>query len=100
INEHVGDRDLSVELLAEKFHISPSYFSKLFNNYTKKTFPDYVNCLRLQNAADLLLSNKNLDINEISARVGFNSSSYFAAAFKKKYGMSPSKFRINHWLNS
>ncbi len=100
INEHVGDRNLSVELLAEKFHISPSYFSKLFNNYTKKTFPDYVNCLRLQKAADLLVDNNNLDINEVSARVGFNSSSYFAAAFKKKYGVSPSKFRINHWLNS
>ena len=96
INEHIGDRTLSIDLIADRCNISPSYFSKLFNSYTKKTFPDYVNNLRLQRAAELLINNRNADINDISAEVGFNSSSYFASAFKKKYGLSPSQYRINY----
>lgn len=96
INEHFNDTSLSVDVLAERCSISPSYFSKLFNNYTQRTFPDYLNHLRLQKAAELLCQDKSIPINEISSFVGFSSNSYFAAAFKKKYGMSPSKFRMNH----
>lgn len=97
INDHIGDRSLSIDLLADQCNISTSYFSKLFNSYTKKTFPDYVNNLRLEKAAEMLINNKDVDINEISDKVGFNSSSYFASAFRKKYGISPSKYRINYF---
>ncbi|MEK3772259.1 AraC family transcriptional regulator [Paenibacillus sp. FSL R5-0887] len=96
IHEHINDNTLSIDALAEKYNMSSSYFSKLFNSYTQKTFPDYINQLRLQRAAALLVEKKDFNINDIASEVGFNSSSYFAAAFKKKYGLSPSQYRINY----
>lgn len=94
IDNHIGDKSLSIDSLAEQFRISSSYFSKLFNSYTKTTFPDYINGLRLQKAAELLRASDK-DISEISNLVGFNSNSYFSSAFKKKFGISPSKYRMN-----
>lgn len=95
INDNLGDNSLSIDFLAEKFKMSPSYFSKMFNSFTQKTFPDYLNQLRLQKAAELLVQKSDATIHDIAHEVGFNSNSYFAAAFKKKFGMSPSKFRMN-----
>lgn len=95
IEEHYGDCGLSAEMVAEHFGLSVSYFSKLFNQYTEKTFPDYINQLRLLKAKEMLLEDRNRPISEIAASVGFNSSSYFSAAFRKYFGMSPSQIRKN-----
>jgi len=95
IEEHYGDCGLSAEMVAERFGLSVSYFSKLFNQYTEKTFPDYINQLRLLKAKEMLLEDRNRPISEIAASVGFNSSSYFSAAFRKYFGMSPSQIRKN-----
>jgi hypothetical protein len=42
-----------------------------------------------------LLRTTDLDITDIAFRVGFNDSSYFIQAFKKKNGMTPKQYR-NH----
>ena len=93
IEENYDSCGLSVESVAEKYGFSVSYFSKLFNSYTGKTFPDYMNQLRLAKARTLLLECPELTIQEIAGRVGFNSSSYFSAAFRKYYGVTPSQIR-------
>lgn len=93
IEENYDSCGLSVESVAEKYGFSVSYFSKLFNSYTGKTFPDYMNQLRLAKARALLLECPELTIQEIAGRVGFNSSSYFSAAFRKYYGVTPSQIR-------
>ncbi|MDO5422721.1 MAG: AraC family transcriptional regulator [Eubacteriales bacterium] len=93
VADHYQDCDLSVESVAERYGLSVSYFSKLFNQYTGKTFPDYVNQLRLQKAKELLLADPGMPVGEIAELVGFHSSSYFSAAFRKYYGVSPSQIR-------
>lgn len=93
INQNYKDCSLSVESMANKYGWSVSYFSKLFNNYTGMAFPYYVNQLRLQTAREILLKESHSTVQEIAMRVGFNSSSYFAAAFRKYYGISPSLMR-------
>jgi AraC-like DNA-binding protein len=45
------------------------------------------------NEACRLLRESNLSISEISYRSGFESSAYFATAFKRKYAMSPREYR-------
>jgi AraC-like DNA-binding protein len=93
INKNYNKCSLSVEEMANLYGWSVSYFSKNFNNYTGQPFPFYVNQLRLQKARELLLEDTHSSVQEIALQVGFNSSSYFSAAFRKQYGITPSLMR-------
>lgn len=95
IQEHYRDSGISVEYIAERFHISVSYYSRLFKEYTGMTFPEFINDLRLTYARDLLKTNPSLSIKKATEICGFSSVSYFSSQFKKKFGISPSSMKIN-----
>ncbi|MGN6715586.1 helix-turn-helix transcriptional regulator [Anaerocolumna jejuensis] len=95
IQENYKSDTISLEQVADRFHISVSYFSRLFNEYAGMTFPEYVNDLRLTYAKELLLINPEANVKKIAEVCGFNSVSYFSAQFKKKFGSSPSAYRNN-----
>jgi AraC-like DNA-binding protein len=57
-------------------------------------FFDYVNQYRIKEAENLLLSDKNIKIEDVSERCGFNSISTFKRSFAKANGMAPAKFRM------
>lgn len=98
ITEHYSDPDLSLNALAEKLSISSAYLSRLIADGTGSNFPELVNLHRLEQARRLLTDELELDIREIAEQVGYNSSTYFTTQFKKRYGVSPSKWRIHHVL--
>lgn len=83
--------DLSLEFLARKFSMSPSYFSKQFKNITGVGLNEYINVSRISRAEKLLLKT-NRPITEIATECGFNDSNYFAAVFKKIKGTTPKKY--------
>ena len=95
IQEHYRDADISVEQVAEKYRISVSYFSKLFNEYVGVTFPEFISDLRLEYAWEVLLSNQYISIKKVAEICGYGGTSYFSAQFKKKYNISPSAMRRN-----
>jgi len=41
----------------------------------------------------MLKSNPNLNVNEVMCEIGIESPSYFSTSFKKRYGVSPKKYR-------
>lgn len=90
IQEHYRDTDISVEQVAEKFHISVSYFSRLFNEYVGVTFPEFISDLRLEYAREVLSSNPDISVKKVAEICGYGGTSYFSAQFKKKYNISPS----------
>ena len=49
---------------------------------------------KLEFAKNLLIKGKN-NVNEVSLKLGYSTSSHFIAAFKKKYGVTPSSFVKN-----
>ncbi|MBB3113357.1 AraC-like DNA-binding protein [Paenibacillus phyllosphaerae] len=98
IRAHYGNPALSLNSLAEKLAISPSYLSKLITEATGASFPDFVNWVRLEHARDILTTELELDIKEVAERSGYNSSTYFTTLFKKRYGVTPSKWRLSHIL--
>lgn len=93
IHEHFKDDIISIEYIADHFHISISYYSRLFNEYTGMSFPEYVNDLRLSYAKNLLLTSPEDNVKKVAKACGFSSDSYFSAQFKKKYNVSPSFYR-------
>ena len=93
LQSNYGDPNISAQYLADNYHITPSYFSRLFHEKCGCTFPDYLAALRIERARELLLERENLSIQEICELVGYSNASYFTTSFKKKYGMTPGQFR-------
>lgn len=92
LNNHYANPDLSLSMLAEMVGLSPAYLGKVFALATTFTFNDYLNNARMNQAAELL-KNTDLSINEISKKVGILNTNYFYSVFKKRYQMTPSRFR-------
>lgn len=85
-------QELSLSMLARNFALSESHFSRQFKTFTGFGVNEYISTVRVKNAEKLLAST-NLPVTEIAQMCGFNSSSYFAAVFKKVRGMSPGTVR-------
>lgn len=91
IKEHLAD-NLTVKDTAEALTVNANYLSALFHKDMGMTFIDFVNKERTDQAASLL-RHTNLQIQQISAAVGFNNTSYFAKQFLRFQGVSPSLYR-------
>lgn len=72
-------------------HLSTYYFCRIFKQMTGKTITEYINEVRLKKSIELL-KNGNMNITEIAINCGFNDVNYFSRLFKKKFGVSPTKF--------
>lgn len=92
IMDHYQDPDLSVEMICRHLHMSPAYFSTMFKKETGQAYIAYLTDLRLNKAVELL--NKTDDKTYvIASKVGYQEQNYFSYVFKKKFGVSPTKFR-------
>lgn len=91
IGEHYSE-GVSLEEVAEATGISRYYVSHLFKELMSTTFVGYVNELRLNRAAMLLVTTDS-PIIEIAALSGFNNLSNFNRAFKLYFNRTPSSYR-------
>lgn len=86
--------DLTLNMVADEFKMSPSYLSKLIKKVSGMSFLSYLTSRRMLRAEHLLkVSDKN--ITEISYDCGFKSVRTFNRVFKKLNGLSPSQYRKN-----
>ena len=86
-------QNLSVDL-----NIGSSTLSATINKNAKKSFVDYINEMRVNQAKKFLLDHKyeSYTIASIGLESGFNSKSAFYDVFKKHSGMTPLAFKNNH----
>lgn len=84
--------DIKAYEVASICNLSYSYFSRIFKQYMKKSFSEYLNYIRIINAERLLILT-DYNITEISAQCGFTTSSYFIQQFRRIRGISPKQFR-------
>ena len=96
IRSNYDDCMLNVNMLADRLNISASYFGKLFREFTGSSALEYITRTRMEKAHDLLLTEPDKDVGRIAVEVGYSNNAYFATAFKKYYGVSPSKLRDYH----
>ena len=71
---------------------SPNYLSRKFRAATGIGLHEYIVFVRLQHAAQELVSTSD-SITTIALRCGFSDSNYFKDSFKKKYGVTPRNYR-------
>ena len=91
LDNNIGEH-LSLEKCVEITYLSVSQTIRSFHNAYGMTPYEYLNQRRI-NTAKLLLRNSTLSIEEIATQTGFTDHNYFSKYFKKKVGVSPSRFR-------
>ncbi len=81
--------------LAKLIHRSPHHVSQVINEKMNRSFFEMLASYRIEEAKEILKSDlgKNLTIEEIAERVGYNSKSAFNTSFKKITNTTPSLFR-------
>lgn len=85
---------ISLADIAASGAVGQSKCCKLFAKYIGQTPIMYLTQYRLDKSTKLL-KNTDMTVTEIAHTVGFNGSSYYAEAFHKWYGISPSEYRKN-----
>lgn len=91
ILEHY-DQTITIDQAAALTGYSKYYFMHFFKSTTGFTLTQYVNMVRLDKAAQLLL-NSQYSITEISTMTGFGNLSYFIRQFTQRYQKTPRQFR-------
>lgn len=83
---------ITLKEVADSIHMSESNFCKFFKKATGKTFTDYLNEMRI-NEACRLITQTDHTINQIAFQCGFETLSYFNRVFLHKMKMTPSNYR-------
>lgn len=91
IEDHYS-QDITLDFLAGKVYLSPSYLSKLFKRETGENISTFIQNVRIENAKRLLLST-NLKTYEVAELVGISDPVYFSRIFKKITGVKPKEFK-------
>ena len=91
IQKSPGD-NLTIPTLASDVGFSPNKLISLFKGFYGQSIHSFVVNVRM-NKAKSLLEESDLPVKEICALVGYSDHSGFSRAFKKVYGVSPSKIR-------
>lgn len=91
------NKPISLDQMAKIAYMSPTYFSKKFKRVTGFGFNEYLNNVRIKMATNLLMETQ-LSITEIATFCGYQDSNYFGDVFKKIIGISPNKYRKEHYI--
>lgn len=89
---NIEDRDLSVSMVADHFHMSISNISHQFKALTNQNISDYIVAKKFGYASELLMKTE-YSIQQIAEMLGYNRSNSFARKFKQYYGMTPMEYR-------
>lgn len=83
---------ITMNTFTSKYHLSESYFSKMFKEQMGMNFKDYLTDIRLLNSIyDLIHTNEK--VIDISEKHGFYNVSAYISSFKLHYGITPKKYR-------
>ncbi len=88
------EKKLTLSMLSETAHFSPSHFHRIFKKITGTTPNEYILSVRITNAKLLLLTSEK-SLADIAFECGFDTQSYMNYVFKKKLGKTPLEFREN-----
>lgn len=92
IEAHYAE-DISLESVAEQFHITPVHLSRWFKKENDVNFSTFLAALRIAHARKLLDADPTIRNADLAARVGMASVLTFTRQFKSQTGMTPDQYR-------
>jgi len=92
-------QELSLKQAADMIKMSESYLSTIFKKETGLGFTDWINVMRVEEAARYL-EHSSLPSYSIAEKVGYENINYFGRIFKKLKGVSPQHYRAQRQRRS
>jgi len=92
VEQNYLDQNLSSKLISDQLSLSVNYVRHLFKSETNQSLMDYITDRRMEEVVGLMRTT-SLTIDEIVLQSGFTSTISFYPTFKKKYGVTPAKYR-------
>ena len=92
VDQRYCDSALTVQQVAEEFHMSTTYLGILFKRETHQTLKQYITQRRIGRAKQLLQEGRE-KIADIAEMCGFANANYFAHIFKETEGVTPQEYR-------
>ena len=99
VTENIDEPNMGIPFLCDRLGMSRASLYNKLKALTGMGANDYINKLRIDHAANLLL-HSSLTVNEIADQVGFSTPRYFSAVFKKNMGCSPTQYKERELKNN
>lgn len=88
-------QNLTLKSLSQKYYVNSAYLGQMFKKKYGVSFRDYLNNIRIEQAAGLLISTGD-KVYTIARAVGYQDMDYFIERFIAAKGCTPSNYRKMH----
>ncbi len=95
VEEHIGDSDVSNDLMAQAAAVSKSGLNRKLKSIVGLTPADFLREARIKRACQMLQSTAK-SVAEVAFACGFTDAKYFSKVFRHSVGESPSQYRTSH----
>lgn len=85
-------RPLTLAAVARAISTSPRQLQRAYAQFDD-SFHEDLFARRMSVAAQLLVEQRSIPVSDVGRLVGYRHASYFARAFRRRYGLSPALFR-------
>ena len=85
-------RALTLSAVARALSCSPRQLQRAYAQFGDSTFQEDLTARRMAAAAELL-AGQAIPVRDVARLVGYSGGSHFARAFRRRYGLSPARFR-------
>lgn len=97
MNKHFKEK-ITLEDIANHFHVNKSYLSAIFKQEMGRSFTERLTLLRIREAKTA--KDTALNLTNIAYQCGFSDQSYFSKVFRKVEGLTPKEYRKQKRINS
>ena len=84
--------DHSIADLSRRFGVNTNKLMSLFKSIFNQSIFEYIGTMRMQHARELILE-RDMLVTEAARTIGYKNPNHFSAAFKRHFGVNPSKLR-------
>jgi len=84
---------LTIEVVAAAVSSSPRQLQRAYAQFGETTFKEDLLTRRMTVAAELLIEQRAIPVRDVARLVGYRQAPHFARAFRRRYGLSPARFR-------
>ncbi|HSZ05676.1 MAG TPA: helix-turn-helix transcriptional regulator [Solirubrobacteraceae bacterium] len=86
-------RELTLAMVAAALASSPRQLQRAYAQFGESTFSEDLLARRMAVGAQLLVEQRSIPVNDVARLVGYSQGPHFARAFRRRYGLSPARFR-------
>lgn len=95
IEKQMENPEFGVNEFSQEMNLGRTTLFQKIKGITGQTPNEFIVTFKMKKASFLLLNNPELNIADVTYRLGFSSPKYFSKCFKDQFGMTPSEFRSN-----